>query len=148
MFADRHRVAVISLSGLLLLALCGAYARGAVTSPDGVRACREEPLQHDGDPLVLALYEVTAIPGPGRFELSKVYRDIPVLSEEPVALHETVSVAGVFRAEGQVIVAERVVHHPLRRAKGALSALGLLCALGAAPFAFRWRAGWLEPRDA
>jgi len=146
-FSDRHRWLKIALSLLALGGLGAHYAQRAATRPVGWRICLSAPATHHGRTLVLPLYTVTAVRGPGDFEISKSVRDIPVLGgAQDLSVGDTVSVRGAFDAGGPHVAADAVEVHRLRWAKKALSAIGLILALIAASWAFSWRNGRLVER--
>jgi hypothetical protein len=144
--SDRHRPLKLGLGLAALLALGAAYAQRATSFEGGLFSCREDPASCDGARQVLPLYRVQALESDG-FTVGKVARDVRIIADpEGVAVGDTVSVAGVFRAGDGAVVAHTVQHHGLRPVKKGLGILGLLLALLWAPRCFAWRGGRLVLR--
>ncbi len=130
----------------LTLGLGGLYARQATTVLAAWPGALADGERADGRELRFALWEVSAIEGPERYVIARV-QEVPVEGDTSgLAVGDTVSLVGRFRAEDQTVIAEILEIHHLRRWKELLGWLGLLFAAVAAPFGFRWRAGRLEER--
>lgn len=147
LFSDRWRGPKLALGCGLLLALCAWHGHVAASLPFGWHKVASDPQQHDGAELVMPLYRVTAVEGPGRFRLGKVALDVPIADgPEGLAIGDTVSVRGRFSAQdGRVHASEWEVHH-WRKAKFVLGLLGVVVALFGLPLAFRWRQGRVVER--
>lgn len=131
----------------LIVALGGRYGRMATSLPDGVAACLADPAAHDGTPLVLPVWTVTAVDGPRRYHVGRVVRDVVVEGDtRGLARGQTITLVGDFRAADAVVVERRREIHHLRPWKTRLSLLGLVLATALAPVVFRWRDGYLELR--
>ena len=147
MFSNRYAWLKIAVSLALLSALCWKYASEASADPAGYTRCLADPERWDGRLLRLPLWEVTAIVGPDRFEISKVFQGVPVRAPTAgMKVGDTVSVVGHFRAADGAIEAEVADVHHYRFWKELLGVLGAVLAVLAAPFGFRWRGGRLEER--
>jgi len=139
--SDRHRALKLGLGLAALLALGGTYAHEAMSFEGGLLFCREAPVSCDGARQVLPLYRVQGL-APDGFTVGKVVRDVRIIADPTgVEVGQTVSVAGVFRAEDGAVVAHTVHHHGLRPVKKGLGILGLLAALIWVPWCFAWRGG-------
>jgi hypothetical protein len=140
MWTDRHRWLKIGLTVTFIAALAWRYTGFAIDRPEGIRSAMVAPTAHDGALILLPLWRVSAIEGPGRYAVSKVLRDVVVLgTTDGLAVGDTVSVTGVFRAQDSVVVETTHHRHWLRPWKGGLSLLGLLLAFIFAPRFFWWR---------
>lgn len=146
-FADESRTLGVGLALALLVAMGGWYSYLAIHVVFGYRQCVAAGASADGRSLTFPLWVVTGVDGPDRYRVSKVLRDVPVEGPtEGLAVGQTVSVMGDFRAADLVVVEElREVHH-LRKWKEGLGILGFVVALAAAPFSFRVRARRLVER--
>lgn len=128
------------------MALCGLYAWQATTVLAAWPAAQEAGLKADGRELRFSLWEVSRVEGPRRYVISRV-QEVPVEGDASrVAVGDTVSLVGRYRAADQVLIAEILEVHRWRSAKEALGWLGFALAVVAAPFGFRWRAGRLVER--
>lgn len=147
MFEDGRRRVKMLLAVAVIVALGLRYAWVAAHMQSGWRWCMEDPVGRDGSTLVFPLWTVTAIDGPDRYRISKIIKDIPV-EGDTAPLHEGATVSLVARFDaGRTLAVEEVREiHVLRRWKEGLGVLGFVCAVAAAPFAFRWRAGRIEER--
>jgi len=148
MFSDEGRRLKMLVAVVIILALGLRYAWVAAHMQSGWRWCMEDPVARDGSSLVFPLWTVTAIDGPDRYRISKIIKDVPVEGDTS-DLHEgaTVSVVARFDAGRTLAVEQLRELHVLRKWKEGLGVLGFLCALAAAPFAFRWRSGRIEERS-
>lgn len=147
LFDDRLRGAKAALAVAMILALGAYYAYIAANMESGWRWCLEDPAGRDGAALAFPLWTVTRVDGPDRYEISKIISGVPVQGDAtPLAVGDTVSVAGHFDAAHTVVVEEAREVHVLRRWKEALSVLGFVLVALAAPFSFRVRAGRVEER--
>jgi hypothetical protein len=137
--ADRHRARVVPVLAVILLGVCGAYARHAARAPHGWDWCLQDPVARDGASLVLPLWTVTGVDGPRRYRISKQVRDLPVAGDTAgLTVGDTVSVVARFDGTARVAREERREVHRLRRWKEALGLLGVVVGGALAPMAFRW----------
>jgi hypothetical protein len=147
LLSDRHRVWKLSAVILLSLGLGVRYDHLAQTVPFNWDRCMEDPVAASGRQLTMALWQVTAIDGPDRYEVSRIIRDVPVAGPTAgLSLGQTVSVVGTFSPDGPVVLESFRRAHPWRRGKVALGLIGVVCALVGLPMAFRWRSGRLVTR--
>lgn len=131
----------------LLGGICWFYARESVDFWAVYPRIQAAGDRLDGRVVRFPLWEVTAIAGPRRLEISKVIRDIPVEGDTTgLKLGDTVSVVGNFRAADDVVVASVLYVHRYRKWKERLGILGMMLSLLAAPLGFAWRAGRLVER--
>lgn len=123
------------------------YSHAVFSRANGWRQYVTDPAAHDGSPVVFTTYTVTAVDGPGRYEIGGVVRGIPVEGDASgLQLGDRVSVRGTFRAHDQVVVEEKHLVHRLWVWKERLGILGLILAVLAAPLAFTVRDGWVVER--
>ena len=147
LLSDRHRAWKLLAVTLLLVGLGVRYDHLAQSVPFNWDRCLEDPLRADGRPLTMALWQVTAIDGPQRYEVSRTIRDVPVVGPTAgLVVGQTVSVVGTFDAAGPVVVESYRRDHPWRRGKVALGLFGVVCSLIGLPLAFAWRSGRLVTR--
>ena len=131
MFSDRYRILKMLLAVVGLVLLGVHYTQFATDHPHGFRAASAEPAAHDGARLLFPLWEVTRIHGATRYAISKSLRDVPINgASDGLAVGDSVTVRGRFRAQdGSVVAAERI-DHPYRSAKAVLSIAALVwCAV-------------------
>lgn len=146
---DPARWPLLALALVGLLALGLDYTRRVLELPDGIRAALTQPEAHDGERLVLPVWFVAGVDGPRRYRVSRILKDVPVEGpSEGLQAGQVITVVGQFRAQDRTVVELRRTVHRHRAAKHALSLLGLLVALAAAPFAFTWQGGYLRLREA
>ncbi len=113
----------------------------------GYRDCLEDPARSDGATLIFPLWTVTAVDGPQRFRVSKVLRDVPVVGESAgLAVGDTISLKGHFRASDLTMIEAERELHPLRRWKERLGYAGVVLALAAGPLCFRLQGGYIGAR--
>lgn len=144
LLSDRRRAWKLSAIVLVLIGLGVHYDHLAQTVPFNWDRCLEDPERASGRQLTMALWTVTAIDGPARYEVSRTIRDVPVVGPtEGLSVGQTISVVGVFSADGPVVVERYRRDHPWRRGKVLLGLLGVLGSLVGLPLAFRWKAGRL-----
>lgn len=144
---------VVLAAVVALIAVGGRYSETVQSAPEGIRACLEAPAAHDGQRVVLPVWFVSQVDGPRRYRVSRVLKGVPVEGDtrglEP---GQVITLVGDFRASDQTVVELRREIHHRRAHKQALSLVGLLLAMGAAPWVFTVRAGYLrlraERRDA
>ena len=131
MFSDRHRILkmVLAVAGLVLLGV--HYTQFATDRPEGFRAAAAEPEAHDGARLLFPLWEVTRIHGATHYEISKSLRGVPIRgAADGLAVGDSVTVRGHFRARDRTVVATERIDHPHRKVKAALSIAALVwCAV-------------------
>ncbi len=110
--------------------------------PEGYRAFVRAPMEHDGERVLLPIWEVTHIRDASMYSVSKTVLDVPIEgSSAGLSVGDTVTIIGHFRAADQAVVVETRVDHPWRKAKGLLSMLALLLACGLAPRFFGLSSG-------
>jgi len=127
---------------MLLLALGWHHAQFSVDRPEGYRAYIATPEAHDGERVMLPLWEVTHIRGANMYSVSKSVVGVPVVgSSLGLEVGDTVTVLGHFRSEDSAVISSERVDHPWRRAKGLLSILALVLGLFLLPRFFGWSAG-------
>lgn len=146
-WAERGRWVVVLAAVLALIAVGGRYSEGVQAAPDGIRACLEEPAAHDGQRVVLPVWFVSQVDGPRRYQVSRVLKGVQVEGDTlGLEAGQVITLVGEFRSSDQTVVELRREIHHRRVHKQALSLLGLLLALGAAPCFFTVRAGYLRLR--
>lgn len=127
MFSDRNRFLKMVLAVAALVLLGVHYTGFATERSEGFRAASAEPEAHDGAPLLFPLWEVTRIHGASRYEISKSLRGVPVNGDsDGLAVGDSVTVRGRFRAQDRSVTAEQRIDHPLRPAKAMLSVSALV----------------------
>ncbi len=144
---ERWRWVMVLAAVLGLVGLGHRYSLGVQSVPDGIRACLEVPEANDGRRVVLPVWIVTQVDGPERYQVSRVLKGVQVEGDarglEP---GQVITLVGHFRAADRTVVELRREIHHRRIYKQALSLLGLLLAMGAAPWFFTVRAGYLRLR--
>ena len=142
LFGDAYRRTKILASCVGLLTLGWLHAQFSIDRPEGYRAYAAAPEQYDGVRVLLPLWEVTHIRDASMYSVSKSIVGVPVFgSSKGLSLGDTVTVIGHFRAEDSAVVAAQRVDHPWRKAKGVLSVIALMLAVGLLPRCFAWSAG-------
>ena len=142
LFDDRVRPLKILVSGLLLLVLGWHHAQFSVDRPEGYRAYLKAPQEHDGEPVLMPLWEVTHIRDANMYEVSKTVVGVPIVGDSRgLSVGDTVTVKGTFRAVDRAVVSGWRVDHPWRKAKGVLSIVALVIALVMTPRFFAWSQG-------
>ena len=136
-----------ALAVAALVALGGYYAHLAMGLEIGWRQCSSDPARWDGQELVFPLWVVTGVDDPRHYRISKVVKDVPVEGDSSgLAVGNTVSVIGNFRASKMVVEQSVIEVHHLRPYKEAIGVVGLLGAFVGIPLCFRWRHRRLEER--
>jgi hypothetical protein len=140
MFSDRYRSAKMAVCLCLLVWLGLAYAHAAIVRPEGYRAAAAAPEEHEGAPLIFPLWTVTRLDGPDGYAISRTIKKVPVVGDtQGLALGDTVTLKGAFRAADSAVVVRERIDHPLRPLKAGLSVLALIWAVAMAPRVFAWR---------
>ena len=110
--------------------------------PQGYRAFVKEPQTHDGQRVLLPIWEVTRIRDAYMYSVSKTVLDVPIEgSSAGLSVGDTVTIIGHFRAADGAVVARERVDHPWRRAKAILSIIALILAAWLTPRFFGFSAG-------
>lgn len=147
LFADRNRARVLPALLLALALLMAALAWVASQDLVGYWSLARDPAAHDGEPIVLSLFEVGEVRGERSYLLEKGTRTIPVQGPtEDLPRSGEITVAGRFRAADLAVVEEWRLIHEHRAAKKRLGLLGLGFLLVAVPLWFRVREGRVELR--
>jgi hypothetical protein len=141
----RKRILAVAIAALAVLALSWTWMCEFV--PFGWDAAAAEPAAHDGETLVLSLFNVEAIEGADRYRLRKSSSRVEVIGET-ASLHvgEDLSLGGTFRASDGVLVESWRVPAPLRDQKKGLGILALILTFCLVPVWFRVRDGWIVER--
>ena len=141
-FGDDFRTTKMVVVAVLLAFLGWHHARFSVERPEGYRAFLASPENHDGDRVLLPLWEVTEVQDDSFYRVSKSVVGVPIVGETVgLELGDTVTIIGHFRAsDGAVLVRERI-DHPWRKTKGLLSVLALVFAFAWVPKCFGWSSG-------
>ena len=142
LLSDTYRRTKMFLACLALVMLGWYHAQHSIERPEGYRAFVDTPKQHDGEPVLLPLWEVTHIWDANMYSVSKSVVGVPIIgSSQGLALGDTVTVIGHFRAEDAAVIVERRVDHPWRKAKGGLSVVALMIGFVLFPRFFGWSSG-------
>ena len=142
LFDDRNRAPKLLFSVLLLVGLGWHHAQFSVERPEGYRAYLKDPMTHDGESVLMPLWEVTHIRDANMYSVSKSVVGVPVVGDSRgLSVGDTVTVMGTFRATDQAVVSHERVDHPWRKAKGVLSIVALLIAVVLTPRFFGWSNG-------
>lgn len=124
----------------------------AETREVGIRAALRDPPSHDGAEVLLMMWTVAELRGPGAWLAERQGQQVEVLgSSRGLSAGDTVTAVGTFRAPGPGRLAPQLQLrwqelHRWRRAKEALGVLGVALALLAWPLGFRLADGRLEER--
>ena len=142
MFTDCGRIWKIAFSIVMLTMLGWGHADFSMSRPEGYRAFVRAPLEHDGERVLLPIWEVTHIRDASMYSVSKTMLNVPIEgSSEGLSVGDTVTIIGQFRAVDQAVMVEQRVDHPWRKAKGLLSIVALLLCCVLAPRFFGLSAG-------
>jgi hypothetical protein len=139
LWGDARRGLFAAVVALYLAALGGWYAWLAMGIEIGWREYTSDPQAYDGHRLTFPLWTVTRVVDGGRYEISKVVKDIPVEGDASVLkVGDSVSVVARFDAARLVAVEERREIHTLRVWKERLGMAGVAAWALAMPFCFVW----------
>ena len=141
-FGDNFRWLKMGLTLCLIVGLGWAHAHFSIERPQGYRAYISAPLEHDGEQVLLPLWEVTGVGDEGTFYVSKSVIDVPIVGvSSGLSVGDTVTIIGHFRAADGAVIAKTRVDHPWRKAKGLLSIFALILACILMPRFFTWSDG-------
>ena len=139
LFDDRHRWLKILLSSFLLVVMGWHHAQFSVERPEGYRAYLKDTVAHDGESVLMPLWEVTHIRDANMYSVSKSVVGVPVAGDSRgLSVGDTVTIVGTFRAADRAVVSQERIDHPWRRAKGLLSIAALVMAFMLLPRFFGW----------